>query len=187
MQQRVTTLICCNFFACALVLASSARANTSSALAGSSSIDSVTGPLADSPTPVQKADPLPKASVAELIEVLRAKKDGAIPRSKAAEAVGKVGTSAIPDVFRELRKDGESWRSWAALALTEMGPPAVTPLTDGLQDKADWVRWSSATALGQLGAVARKALPELGRLKNGDSNNATRAAAALAISRINRR
>jgi HEAT repeat protein len=81
-----------------------------------------------------------------------------------------VGCSDLdPELIRLLREGTPAERAGAARTLAECGPDtlarAAAPLREALGDPA--ARIHAASALGNLGAAARPALPELLRLAEG--------------------
>jgi len=102
-------------------------------------------------------------------------------RWKAAEALSKLGSPAVPALIGALRHDDDDVRWKAALALGEIGDPqAIEPLILLLCDKDRFVKSHAALALGVIGDPAVD--PLLRALREGDGN--LRWGAAIALGKI---
>jgi HEAT repeat protein len=93
-------------------------------------------------------------------------------RTKAALALGQIGSAAVPELIIALRSPDKYVRREAVWALAKIGPEAasaVFALAKVLRDTAAPVRKGAARALGQIGREARAAIPLLiEALKNSD-------------------
>jgi HEAT repeat protein len=86
---------------------------------------------------------------------------------RATEALGKIGSPAVPALIQALNDD--EWRvRWAAAqALGKIGnPQAVPALIQALKDENEWVRLAAAWTLGKIGSPAIPTLLEV--LKDKD-------------------
>jgi HEAT repeat protein/predicted protein tyrosine phosphatase len=101
-------------------------------------------------------------------------------RSRAARALGKIGTeSAATVLLQALNHKDSKVRAWAAWALAQIGTPAVvTRLRGALNHQASHVRIWATWALGEIGSPAAVARL-IGALKHKDSQVRWRAASAL--------
>jgi HEAT repeat protein len=127
------------------------------------------------------------------IEALAAKKDitGLIKalqfndltvQSKAAQALGSLGTPAMDALVRALKKRDKHLRLGIIEALTVIrDPQAVAALTDTLKDASSEVRWETAIALGEIGDE-RATVPLVQALKDHDKY--VRFGAAFALAKI---
>jgi HEAT repeat protein len=109
-------------------------------------------------------------------------------RIAAAESLGHLGAdakSALPALVLALRDEGESLRQSAIRAIIAIGPDvrSMNDLSVSLKDSDNTVRAMSATALGQLGPVARQTIPAL-RLALQDTDEAVQKEASEALMRI---
>jgi HEAT repeat protein len=85
----------------------------------------------------------------------------------AADALARIGEPAIPELVRLLEHPDAIPRARAAWALGRMGAkakPAVPALMAALDDDDRLVRETAARALGQIGPDAAEAIPDLVRL-----------------------
>jgi HEAT repeat protein len=93
-------------------------------------------------------------------------------RSKAALALGQIGSAAVPELIIALRNPDKYVRREAVWALAKIGPEAgsaVFALAKVLRDTDAPVRKGAARALGQVGREAQAAIPLLiEALKNSD-------------------
>jgi HEAT repeat protein len=93
-------------------------------------------------------------------------------RTKAALALGQIGSAAVPELIIALRSPDKYVRREAVWALAKIGPEAasaVFALAKVLRDTDAPVRKGAARALGQIGREARSAIPLLiEALKNSD-------------------
>jgi HEAT repeat protein len=102
-------------------------------------------------------------------------------RWKAAEALSKMGSPAVPALIGALRHDDDDVRWKAAIALGEIGDPrAIEPLILLLCDEDRFVKSHAALALGAIGEQA--VTPLLRALREGDGN--LRWGAAIALGKI---
>ena len=88
----------------------------------------------------------------------------------AADALGKIGTPAVPSLSAALADSDPVVRVQACRALAYMGAKAkdaVPALTRALSDADETVRQQAAIALGQIGEDAGAAVPELMRMMQG--------------------
>lgn len=82
----------------------------------------------------------------------------------AADALGRIGPAAIPQLVIALRDQDPQVRKEAARALARMGAEAAPALQDlivALKDADESVRRSAAQAIGQIGPAAKDAIPAL--------------------------
>jgi HEAT repeat protein len=94
-------------------------------------------------------------------------------RTKAAMALGQIGSAALTELVTALRHGDKCVRREAVWALARIGPeagPAVFALAKSLRDLDSPVRKGAARAIGQIGKeAARTAIPLLiDALKNSD-------------------
>jgi len=102
-------------------------------------------------------------------------------RWKAAEALSKLGSPAVPALIGALQHEDDDVRWKAAIALGEIGDPqAVEPLILLLCDEDRFVKSHAALALGSIGEPAVN--PLLRALREGDGN--LRWGAAIALGKI---
>ena len=125
-------------------------------------------------------------SVKDIPRLIRDLKEGdENTRAEAAEALsdlGAEGKPALPALLMALGDEGERVRQNALRAILAIGPDekAIQPLTNSLKDSDNVVRALSASALGQLGPLARKSVPALREaLHDRDETVQKEAAAAL--------
>ncbi|MCX7805152.1 MAG: HEAT repeat domain-containing protein [Planctomycetota bacterium] len=110
-------------------------------------------------------------------------------RKDAARALGKMGPEAekaIPDLRRALNDDPvvAIWAHYALAEITETDEPSVSAIIAKLRDENDDVRGQAATALGEMGPKAEKALPELMRVVAEDRNPGVKFNAGLAVPKM---
>lgn len=82
----------------------------------------------------------------------------------AADALARIGPTAVPALMKALQDADPKVRTRAAQAFARMGPEAsdaVPALTRALADKDPDVRRYAARALGQIGPAAETAIPAL--------------------------
>lgn len=100
---------------------------------------------------------------------------------KAFGAMGAEAKRVVPNLIELLQKDAASVRRHAALAIGGIGPAAgadaVPPLVKALADPVQPVRADAVTALGQLGEVAKSAVPDIEQALERPRFNANTAAA----------
>jgi HEAT repeat protein len=102
-------------------------------------------------------------------------------RWKAAEALSKIGNSAVEPLIATLQYPDDDVRWKAAIALGEIGnPDAIDPLILLLSDDDRFVRSRAAHALSMIGTPA--VFPLIHALKKGDPG--VRWGAALALGKI---
>jgi HEAT repeat protein len=112
-----------------------------------------------------------------------------IDQIAAAEALGKLGSAAlpaVPELIRLLNSSNASLRRAAATALGGIkgDPESVVPqLIRALSDEESEVRAAAAKALGEFGPAAQPAVPSLLRAINEDTFD-VRPAAVEALGRI---
>ncbi len=103
--------------------------------------------------------------------------------SKAAEALARIGSAAVPTLIEALKDEHYLIRAGAADALGRMGPAAtsaVPALADALRDERMVVRASAAMALKKMGPASASAVPALaGTLRDEYSEVRCNAADAL--------
>ena len=83
---------------------------------------------------------------------------------ESAEALSRIGSSAVPGLIGVLRNGTAPARWSATIALAKMGAgasAAVPALTDALADTSALVRWGSIAALENTGIAARSAIPAM--------------------------
>ncbi len=101
-----------------------------------------------------------------------------------AQALGVLGTAAVPPLLRQLNSEEKETRRWAAHALgLARDPRSVPPLVKMLADSRSDVRKAVALALGEI-ADAQALEPLIAALANRDPE--TRRAAAVALGSIGR-
>lgn len=96
-------------------------------------------------------------------------------REAAADALGRIGEPAVPELVRMLQDPDPALRRQAADVLARIGPragAAVPQLTLALDDADPQVRRSAARALGQIGPDAAAAVPTLMRILREDEEPA---------------
>jgi HEAT repeat protein len=99
-------------------------------------------------------------------------------RWKAAEALAKIGTPAVPSLLAVLAHPDEDIRWKAAVTLGEIGDTrAIPPLVELLGDRDRFIRSRAAYALGLIGAPAVGSLREAA--SHGDADFRRGAVAAL--------
>jgi HEAT repeat protein len=99
-------------------------------------------------------------------------------RWKAAEALAKIGTPAVPSLLAVLDHPDEDIRWKAAVTLGEIGDTrAIPPLVELLGDNDRFVRSRAAYALGLIGIPAVEALKDA--VSRGDTDFRRGAVAAL--------
>lgn len=84
----------------------------------------------------------------------------------AAEALGQIGSRAVPQLVQALKSPEPSVRRQAVDVLMRMGPDAkdaVPELTRLLEDEDEGVRKMASRALGRIGPEAADAVPALMR------------------------
>jgi len=129
-----------------------------------------------------RIDPREKSAVvAALISTLR---DNDLDvRGEAIAALGHMGpaaSEAVPTLGKALLGLDAVYSHFASLALGQIGKSAVGVLIDGMKSDRASVRWDSAVALGQIGADARAAVPQLiAMLDDKDPIYRTQAATSL--------
>jgi hypothetical protein len=82
----------------------------------------------------------------------------------AADALGRIGAPAVPELVRALHSADPQLRERAAAVLGRIGPdaaPAVPELIRLLEDPDREVRQTAARTLGQIGPRAAAAVPAL--------------------------
>jgi HEAT repeat protein len=97
------------------------------------------------------------------LQPLRPYTDWSLPET-AADALGRIGPAAVPDLVRELASSSPERRWRAARVLGRIGPDAaiaVPELVRLLRDPDERVRLAAARTLGQIGPNAASAVPEL--------------------------
>ncbi|MHB8952480.1 MAG: HEAT repeat domain-containing protein [Pirellulaceae bacterium] len=132
------------------------------------------------------------ATATDTIATLLTDKDEEV-RHAACYALGKIGPearAALPKLRAAMETEDEFLRLaavWASLKITpedeELQRQAVPLLTKGLVDSREHLRIESAYTLGELGAVAKPALPALKEAQQDDSAD-VRAAATKALEQI---
>jgi HEAT repeat protein len=91
----------------------------------------------------------------------------------AADALARIGDSAVPALIESLADPNPTVRAQAARALARMGPKghaAVPALILALEDETAAVRVNAARALGQIGPEAQEAVPVLIRALRDPGN-----------------
>ena len=95
-------------------------------------------------------------------------------RETAADALGRIGAPAVPELIESLRNRDPRERQRAARVLARIGPDAVDAvpmLTAALRDPDPFVQKTAARALGQIGPDAAVAVPELVELFNAETSD----------------
>jgi HEAT repeat protein/S1-C subfamily serine protease/DNA-directed RNA polymerase subunit RPC12/RpoP len=133
------------------------------------------------------------SQVPALIRALTGHKDPA-ERARAAQILGEIGPEArlaVPELIKALNDPSDLLRRSAAEALAKTGPPNkqdLALLRQTLKAKTLEGRLYAAAALGNLGADARPAAPDLlEALKEADADTNVRQAAARALGKIDAR
>ena len=128
-------------------------------------------------------------AVAALIDLLKSDPERETRRS-AAGSLGEIGPdakAAIPALRAALKGDGRIGWWVAADALGKIGGPDVVPiLIEALTNPDEDIRYTSMKALGNLGALAKPAVPALEKSSQQDPRPHNRAAAADALRKIER-
>jgi len=104
----------------------------------------------------------------------------------AADELGEIGPSAIPELLPLLSSSDASRRYWACAAIGNMrsrGSEGVPALIAALSDGDDDVKAGAVSALQKIGISALPAVPELIRLA-AQTNNYLRLNAGVALWRI---
>ena len=91
----------------------------------------------------------------------------------------------VAELIQGLRGDKRTWID-SSRALITIGKPAVPALIDAMRDEDHRVRNRAVYTLGQLGTVAKAAIPLLQKLQLRDPMNYIRSQADSALKRINR-
>ncbi|HVU87244.1 MAG TPA: HEAT repeat domain-containing protein [Pirellulales bacterium] len=97
-------------------------------------------------------------------------------KETAVDALGRIGTQAVPTLVKTLDDPNPRVRAEAARALARIGPEAteaVPALMARLDDPDEDVRQASARALGQVGPAAAPAVPALISLIDAASNKSS--------------
>ena len=121
-----------------------------------------TPPLGTAENPIGSRDLEPEPPKV----VIRDKRDWTLPET-AARSLGKIGSSAVPELTKDLNSTDPEVRQRAADVLARIGPAAkqaVPDLVAALEDDDEAVRKSAALALGQIGPAAADAVPALMRV-----------------------
>lgn len=82
----------------------------------------------------------------------------------AADALGRIGAAAVPELVKVLSSPDAAVREKAVQVLGRMGPaaaPAAPELIQLLHDPDESVRRAAARTLGQIGPAAKDAVPAL--------------------------
>ena len=128
-----------------------------------------------------------RAAALPVVEALakRARQDESVGvRAAAARGLGEIGDRAgAAALFEALRDASEAVRASAAQALVRVGPAAgdVPALAGALDNPDGYVAAFAAWSLGNLGAAAEPAVPDLVRLLARDDTNAVVAAALARV------
>ncbi|MGE3808002.1 MAG: HEAT repeat domain-containing protein [Gemmataceae bacterium] len=137
---------------------------------------------------LKKIGPPARASVPALIKTVGHKDDGV--RNRAVEALGAMGPAARQAVPVLMAKAGEVqqhlFSSDVVSSVSQIGSGAVPALIESVQDQNKHKAEVAATALGRIGPDARAACPHLRRILDAEKCNSFRAAAALALWRIDK-
>ena len=94
----------------------------------------------------------------------------------AADALGRIGPAAVPQLSTLLHDEDPEVRQQAARILARIGPNAVAAVPDLiqlLQDQHPQVQLAAARALGQIGPEAAAAVPALLRMMDRPAAGAT--------------
>jgi len=110
-----------------------------------------------------------KCDVKGLIKaLLYYRKDYLVVRSKAAEALVKIGASAVNPLIATLKEENNYMQSTAAEVLGKIGDKrAVEPLIAAIKDKDSDLRREDVIALGKIGDK-RAVEPLIAALKDND-------------------
>lgn len=107
-----------------------------------------TEPVSESPAPLPPIVPFERWDMPET----------------AAEALGRIGAAAVPQLAQALRDPNPLVRKRAADILARIGPDArdaVPVLIQALDDPEEDVRKAAVRALGEIGPAAEEAVPHL--------------------------
>ena len=107
-------------------------------------------------------------SIPEWVQLLNA--DNAKVRKEAVNALGMIGTAAIPDVLDVLKRN-DLGKFAAAEAMGKFGRPAVASLLPLLKSKNEEVVTNGVQALGEIGPDAKDAIPDLIDLMKRQKSN----------------
>ena len=160
---------------------------------------------------VDDADPVCRTEAAVALSALGADAAPAVPalrklladetmpaqnRYPAAYALGSIGPEAKPalDELRALEKSADELMAtvavWAALKISpadaELEAAAVPLLRKALRADREIVRLEAAVALGDIGHLAKAAIPILELVSEDDQSRGVRQAAAAALAKIRR-
>jgi vesicle coat complex subunit len=121
---------------------------------------------------------LDKSKLPEILAILKGQltDQDVDARRAAAVALGSLkedAKSTVPDLLKALSDSDKEVRSNAAQALVQIdgqNKELVSPLAKLLQDKEMDVRKSAVAALGDMGPVAKPAVPQLEEAKGRDEN-----------------
>jgi HEAT repeat protein len=97
-------------------------------------------------------------------------KDSNSSQRAASDALGRIGSPAVPALTESLSDPSPIVRLQTCRALAYMGvqaKDAVPALTQALNDSEQGVREAAAAALGQVGIPATPAIPELMKMLRG--------------------
>ena len=102
-------------------------------------------------------------AIPELLTLL--KDENELVRLSAITALGQINAkpdSTVPALLNILKQgQEEELRSAAAISLSQMGSPAIQELIKGLTDRKTAIRINSASALGQMGTIAKPSVSKL--------------------------
>lgn len=113
-------------------------------------------------SPVTMANKIPATDDAEALKPF----DQWTEQHAAADALGRIGPPAVPDLIQALRNRDPAVRKQAAEVLARMGSdaqPAVPDLIRLLDDEDESIRKEAARTLGRIGPAAAAAVPALMR------------------------
>jgi HEAT repeat protein len=85
----------------------------------------------------------------------------AVVRHEAARALGRVATTAPPELMELLAEDDEATAAYASIALGRIGAPAAQPVAERLRETDLKVRRRALSALYAMGPKAGAAVPAL--------------------------
>lgn len=85
----------------------------------------------------------------------------AVVRHEAARALGRVATTAPPELMELLAQDDEATAAYASIALGRIGAPAAQPVAERLRETDPKVRRRALSALYAMGPKAGGAVPAL--------------------------
>jgi HEAT repeat protein len=144
------------------------------------SIKTNPGPAAEAPAPFSSAEPQYISTSGVSLQPVRTIRDAHVvpaqhslrpleewtEQQAAADALGRIGPPAVPQLVAALESSDSTSRLRAAEVLARMGSDAqdaVPALTRLLDDPDEQIRKAAARTLGRIGPAAEEAVPALMR------------------------